>query len=196
MSSTVTTIQSGEARQTRLLRSTEPRLLQLGIDPLKAKTSWNYSLGLTAKIGPDLLMTLYAYQIGIADRIILSENLVVNNIAALKTLFPATQEVYFFTNNINTRSRGIDFIATYRRPGNGFSASLAFTLNETRITNARPAPDLLPAGTAKQVIVIDTISRALIETSQPREKILASVGYRYNRFNATVRANYFGPITA
>jgi iron complex outermembrane recepter protein len=36
----------------------------------------------------------------------------------------------------------------------------------------------------------------LIETSQPRQKVLVSLGYQIGKFNITARANHFGEVIA
>ncbi|MFY7910594.1 MAG: TonB-dependent receptor domain-containing protein [Emticicia sp.] len=196
---TTSTVQAGAIIQTKQLPNSDPRLAQLGIEKPKAENSLNYNLGITAKAGDKFLFTLDAYQIDITDRIILSERMIVNSIAALKPLFPGISEIRFFTNHINTRTRGIDFVTTFNHKFNSKSkltASLALTFNETKLTSQKPTPSLLQAGTSTKILMIDTVSISLIETAQPRQKILASVGYQINKFNANVRASYFGPVTA
>jgi iron complex outermembrane receptor protein len=196
---TTSTVQAGEIRQTKQLRSDEPRLRQLGISEPKAETSWNYNLGVTANIKDKLLVTLDAYQIDIQDRIIVTENLVVNNIPALRNLFPGFQEVAFFTNQIDTRTQGIDWVTTYKHAFNerkSFNASVALTLNRTQVSRIKPTSSQLQEGSARPVVLLDTISISLIETSQPREKVLVSLGYQWKKLSTTVRFNYFGPVTA
>ncbi len=196
---TTSTVQAGEIRQTKQLRSDEPRLRQLGISNPKAETSWNYNFGVTANIKDKLLITLDAYQIDIQDRIIITENLIVNNIPALRSLFPGFQEVAFFTNQIDTRTQGIDLVTTYKHAFNerkSFNVSVALTLNRTEISRIKPTPTQLQEGSVRPVVLLDTISIALIETSQPRDKVLVSLGYQWKKLNATVRINYFGPVTA
>jgi iron complex outermembrane recepter protein len=195
---TTSTVQAGEIRQTKQLRSNDPRLKQLGIEDPKAETSWNYNVGITAQAGDKFLFTLDAYQIDITDRIIISEALPVASIASIKALFPGIQEISFFTNAINTTTKGIDFVTTYKqnKSGKGFNASLALTFNKTEISSVKATPTALQAGTAKAVVLIDTISRSLIETSQPRNKVLMSLGYQMNKVGVNVRATYFGEIVA
>lgn len=196
---TTSAVQAGEIRQTKQLRSDEPRLSQIGIGSPKAETSWNYNVGITANVSEKLLVTLDAYQIDIADRIIVSEPLIVNNIAALRPLFPGIQEISFFTNQISTRTQGIDLVTTYKHEfnqNNGFTASLALTLNKTEINKIDPTPTQLQEGTARAIALIDTISISLIETSQPRNKVLLSLGYQWKKLNITVRTTYFGEVTA
>lgn len=198
-SQTTSTVQAGAIIQTKQLPNSDSRLKQIGIEDPKAETSWNYNLGLTAKAGEKFLFTLDAYQIDITDRIILSERMIVNNIAALKPLFPGISEVRFFTNHVNTRTKGVDFVTTFRHtfsPKNKFTASLALTFNETKIVSQKATPNLLQAGTTAKILMIDTVSISLIETAQPRQKALLSVGYQVGKLSLNTRVSYFGPVTA
>jgi iron complex outermembrane recepter protein len=196
---TTSTVQAGVISQTKQLRSSDPRLALIGVQQPKAETSWSYSGGIAASAaGGKFLFTADAYQIKIDNRIIITENLVVNNIVALKNNFPGLQEVSFFTNNINTKTQGFEMVASYKQKlsGAGFNANVALSLNKTTITNRKAAPTQLQAGTATTVKLIDTISVALIETSQPREKLVVALGYRFKKIELTVRSTYFGSVTA
>jgi iron complex outermembrane recepter protein len=179
-SATTSTVQAGILSNTKQLPSSDPRLAMVGVADPKAETSWNYNIGFTAKAGKNLLFTVDAYQIDITDRIIVTENLAVASIAALAPLFPGVKEITFFTNAIATKTKGIDFVTAYKTTfdnSHKLTASLAFTVNKTIITNVDAVPDKLQAGTVAPVILIDAISKSLIETSQPHTKVLASIGY-------------------
>ena len=200
---TTSTVQAGAIRQTKQLPSSDERLKALGIESPKAENSWNYNLGLTAKIGTQLLFTLDAYQIDISDRIIISEALTTAAVPAIKTAFTGTsiQEISFFTNQLSTKTQGIDFVTTFKHnfdDDNRFTASLALTANKTEITGVKATPAALTAGAANPaaILIIDTISRSLIETSQPRQKAILSLGYQWKKLNVTLRANHFGEVIA
>ena len=79
---------------------------------------------------------------------------------------------------------------------NRLTASLAFTLNATNIVRTSATPAQLQAGTANRILLIDTVSIALIERAQPRQKVLGSVTYTMGKFSITPRASYFGAVTA
>lgn len=196
---TTSTVQAGNIIQTKQLPNSDPRLAKIGIENPKAETSWNYNLGVTAKAGEKFLFTLDAYQIDIKDRIILSERMIVNSIASLKPLFPGISEIRFFTNHVNTTTKGIDFVTTFKHSFNAknkLTASLALTANETKITSQKATPALLQAGTTAKILMIDTVSISLIETAQPRRKAHFSLNYQVNKLNLGTRVSYFGPVTA
>ncbi|WBA42484.1 TonB-dependent receptor [Hymenobacter canadensis] len=201
---TTSTVQSGAIVQTKQLRNNDPRLVPLGVQDPKAETSWNYSLGVAAQLGDNLLFTLDAYQIDISDRIINSERLIKGSgntgIKALQTpAFDGISEIRFFTNAIDTRTRGIDLVTTYKTEltdASRLTASLALTFNATNIENTSDTPAALQAGTANRILLIDTVSIGLIERAQPRQKILLSATYQVGKFSITPRASYFGSVTA
>jgi iron complex outermembrane recepter protein len=202
-SQTTSTVQNGVIRQTKQLRSDDARLKEIGIEAPKPELSWNYNIGLTAKAGSKFLFTLDAYQVDVNNRIIISEQLPVNaTIPALLATFPTTtgiREVTFFTNQINTRTKGIDFVTSFKHNFNrksNITASLAFTFNKTEIVYQKPTPSQLSAGATVNVKLIDTISISLIETSQPRNKVLGSINWQAGKFNTSVKATYFGKVTA
>ena len=194
------TVQSGAIVQTKQLRNNDARLVPLGVTAPKAETSWNYSAGIAAQLGEHFLFTADAYQIDINDRIIDSERLIKKDIKALQTAdFANISEIRFFTNAIDTRTKGIDVVATYKTDfseRSRLNASLAFTLNQTRIVRTGNTPAQLQAGTANRILLIDTVSIGLIEQAQPRQKVLGSVTYTWGKFSVTPRASYFGPVTA
>ncbi|MEI7581386.1 TonB-dependent receptor [Runella sp.] len=196
---TTSTVQAGAIIQTKQLPNNDPRLEKIGIEKPTAETSWNYNLGVTAKAGDQFLFTLDAYQIDIKDRIILAERMIVSQIEALKPLFPGISEVRFFTNHVNTTTKGIDFVSTFKHSfnrNNRLNVSLALTVNQTKITGQRATPDLLQAGTANKILVIDTVSISLIETAQPRQKAHLNISYQMGKFNFNWRTSYFGAVTA
>ena len=198
-SQSTSTVQAGAIIQTKQLRNSDTRLAQLGVTQPKAENSWNYNLGVTAKVGEKFLFTLDAYQIDIKDRIIESERMIVANIAALKPLFTGISEIRFFTNHVNTTTKGIDFVTTFKHAfgeKSKFTASLAMTFNETKITGQKATPDALQAGTTAKILIIDTVSISLIESAQPRQKAHLSLGYQFGKFNLGWRSSYFGAVTA
>ncbi len=201
---TTSTVQGGEIVQTKQLRNDDPRLGPLGVADPQPETSWNYSLGVAAKLSDNLLFTLDAYQIDINDRIVNSERLIKGTapggIRALQTPdFNGISEVRFFTNAIDTRTRGLDLVTTYKTDfseRSRLSASLALSFNQTEISRFGATPAQLQAGTTNRILLIDTVSIGLIEQAQPRQKVLLSATYTLGKFSLTPRASYFGAVTA
>jgi iron complex outermembrane recepter protein len=117
----------------------------------------------------------------------------------LKSNFIGFQEVTFFTNAINTGTKGIDLVASYKKAlgtKSKITASVALTVNKTEITGVKATPAALQLDTKATVLLIDTVSRALIETSQPHSKVLISLGYQIGKLSLNLRSSYFGEVTA
>lgn len=200
-SATTTTVQAGTIRYTKQYRSDDALLSSIGIEQPKPEISWNYNLGLAAKAGAKFLFTVDAYRIDIKDKIVISEGLTVSGITALRTRLQGTgiQVVSFFTNHVNTQTRGIDFVSTYKTAigkRSTLNASIGMTFNKTDITDIKKTPGPLQEGTTARIAIIDTINIALIERAQPRQKIIFSANYTIGKFNVVGRATYFGAVTA
>ena len=201
LSTTSTLVQAGLIRFSKQYRSNDPLLKELGIQDPKPEISLNYNVGLTAKAGENFLFTIDAYQIDITDKIVISEALAVANIAVLKAKLSSSgiQQISFFTNHIGTKTQGIDVVSSYKI-GIGdksfLNLSLGATFNETKVKDIKKTPDELQTGTVNSIAIIDTISIALIETAQPRQKIIFSATYNIGRFSIVGRATYFGKVAA
>ncbi|RZM06587.1 MAG: TonB-dependent receptor, partial [Sphingomonas sp.] len=114
--------------------------MALGAQPLKPEKSLNYTAGITYEAGA-LHLTLDAYQIRVDDRIVKTEFLgtASNGGTAIRDILIANgvtgvDSAQFFTNAIDTRTRGIDAVAEYtlRTTGLGaFRLSAAYSYNKT-----------------------------------------------------------------
>ena len=201
---TTSTVQNNLILQTKQVASSDPRLALLGIPDPKAEISDNFSAGLTGDFGigsGDLSTTIDLFQINIKDRIAITDGIVTANFPAVAALFPGVREIRFFTNQIDTRTRGIDFVATYSVPlGEGtWSTTLAGSYAETNVIDQRPTPTQLTAGASaanqsRDLVGVTAIE--LIEVAQPRTKILLSTNYDIGSLKIGARASYFGEVEA
>lgn len=179
------------------LRNDNPYVAALGVSKLKAETTLDYNLGLTAQLTPDLVFTADAYQIDITDRVVISGQLDAKS-PALAPVFNGSgfAQVQFFSNALDTRTRGLDLVLSYRkRHGRdqdlGLSAAMA--LNETKVRGEVRTPGQLASlGTP----LVDRVMIGLIEVAQPRSKLIGTANYRYKKFDALLRATRFGEVTA
>lgn len=199
-SATSTLVQAGQIRYTKQYRSDDPFLREIGISYPKPEIATSYNAGLTFRSG-GFHISADAYLVRVNDKIIISEALSVNNIEALRTRLEGTgiQSISFFTNHVNTLTRGIDLSTGYQWHLGGtrvLSLNLGATFNHTEAKDIKSTPEAIQAGTAAKVAIIDTINIALIETAQPRQKIVLSAHYLAGKFQAQVRATYFGKVAA
>lgn len=197
----------------------------LGFSNLKPEKSVNFSAGAVWRPAPRLTVTLDAYQVRITDRILGTGTLysagggnVVINGVTYSVNFPAVRNaivangnvldptvtqtgVNIFTNGANTRTRGLDLVATYRSDF-GNAGAVTWTLsgnyNQTKITKIYAAPAQLTPQTAAGVLaptpvsLFDQGARSNLETASPRAKVIGSAFYSLDKFSATLRGTVFG----
>lgn len=194
------TVQNGLILQTQQISSDDPRLALLGIAAPKAEISNNFSAGITGDLGA-FTFTADAFQIDIKDRIAITDGILAANFPAIAGLFPGVREIRFFTNHIDTRTRGIDVVATWKAdvgPGE-LKVTLAGTHAETKVLRQRATPTQLVAGasaTNQALPLVGLTAIELIEVAQPRTKILLSTNYQVGGLSLGVRATHFGSVKA
>ena len=176
-----------------------PEAIALGAQPLKPETSKNYSIGLTADPLPDLKLTLDAYEIDIADRIAITSTLTgtpVSNILISKGLSGSLSAQYY-TNAIDTRTKGLDFVATWRRDlgslGN-LRLNAGYNYNKTEITKIKANPPQLSALGASFVL-FDRLSQGYLTTAFPRDKITLGANWAWEDWNLNARGTRYGKYT-
>jgi iron complex outermembrane receptor protein len=174
----------------------------LGIPELKPETSTNYSLGATAQLGK-FELTVDAYQIDIKDRIILTNSFTAGTDAYLISQFAAigADQVTFFTNAVDTRSKGLEAVASY---GTSFGKhSLKFSIAGAFIDNeVKKGADGKAAIKASQTLInsgqlgryFNREDQSRIEVASPKNKITTTINYKINKFGAMIRAVRFGQV--
>jgi iron complex outermembrane receptor protein len=186
-----------------------------GIKELKPETSVGLTAGFVGKINSGLVLTVDGYFISIKDRIVLStafnrSNPLVDAILKNNNVDPSTSAVQFWTNAVNTETKGVDVVITDRfRIGTGqATVSLAANFNKNKVvgglhTNsviddpknnpstgnptANPANDLA-------LTLFDRQQRGRIETGQPQSKINLTFGYSIKKWDFLTRAVRFGDV--
>ena len=195
------TVQNGLILQTQQISSDNPRLARLGIEDPRAEVSDGFAGGITGNFDR-LTITVDAFQINIQDRIAITDGIITANYPAVAALFPGVREIRFFTNQIDTRTRGIDVVATYKVPlggDNRLNLTLAGTHANTDVRRQRATPDALIAGanaTIRATPLIGLTAIELIEVALPRTKLLFSSSLDLGQLNLTGRASHFGSVKA
>lgn len=120
----------------RTLPPTSEEAKAFGATPLTPEKSLNLSFGFVVTPTDSFTITVDAYQINLDDRI-----------ASTSTIPTAALEaVQFYTNAIDTRTRGIDVVATLRQDLDTFGQFtwiLGYNYNETVIQALAPTPSEL-----------------------------------------------------
>jgi iron complex outermembrane receptor protein len=180
----------------------------LGIENLKPEKSTSYSVGTVLRPMPHLTLTVDAYQIKIRDRIVGSGSLsadtsdpndpVTRAIATAGVNLEAglPSFVSAFVNGPDTRSRGIDVVASYNS-NFGELGRATFTLsgnyNKTKVTKGGATPEII-AATGQTLFNPDTYS--YLTTALPHCKIIGGVNWDLGRFTVVGRETYYGKSVA
>ena len=170
----------------------DPVARALGSVDLEPEKSVNYGIGATLTPGRFNLTVDY-YQVEIDDRIVVTENLQGANVVALLRAagFNNITSARFFINGIDTRTRGLDVVGTYRIPDSGFGSftlTAGYNRNKTRITDRAVLPTL------PGLTLFGRVESLRIEQGQPREKINLGLDWDLEPFGATVRSNRYGRV--
>lgn len=148
----------------------------LGAEDLKAEKSQNFSFGFTAQPSKGLDLSLDFYQIKVKDRITLSERISGPSFSYyLYTLFGKTSagigSVNFFTNAVDTRTRGVDFIASWQTQfvGGQFRFNAAASYAKTELTRIANTPARL-AALGVDGVLIGTEEKNTLTSAAPRRR--------------------------
>ncbi|HEU4669072.1 MAG TPA: TonB-dependent receptor [Dyella sp.] len=151
----------------------DPAARALGAQNLKPEKSRNYSVGLVLTPDSGLYTTLDLYQIDIDNRIILSGNLVGSAVQDYLTSvgIPFVSGGRFFTNAVNTRTRGADLVSTYPIELQSSSLKLTGGINWNKTTIRSIAPNPPQLGLAGLTLtIIDRAEQGRITKGTPKTK--------------------------
>jgi iron complex outermembrane receptor protein len=187
-----------------------------GIKALLPEKSFSTTAGIVGKIFGNATFTVDGYFIRIDDRIVLSTQFQRSNPIVAKILNdygadPSITALQFWTNAVNTETKGVDVVLTdhFKFGAGNLNLSLAANFNHNMVvgplnTNSviddssnnpsindpskNPALDLSTS-------LFDRQQRSRIEVAQPRSKINITLSYDLRKFNFLVRTVRFGEST-
>ena len=179
--------------QIQTLPPTDPVAKALGSTPLKPEKSDNYSGGIVARLA-GFALTVDGYYIKVNNRIVLSENIT----TAPASLLPVgVSGARFFTNGVDTRTKGVEAVLTYRwQPAwdiGRFDLTLSGSHNETDITRGANVPVTLASGT---YTLFGRVNSLVFEEGQPKWKGAFSTDWTDGKLGVTARATYYGPVVS
>ena len=162
-----------------------------GIASLKPESSQNISGGITTKLFKNFILTLDGYFITIDNRIVLSGRFDDGFESILNPLGVGAAQ--FFTNGINTQTRGLDAVLGYEfNIGKGLmNLSGMLNLTDTKVIGGIARPEVL-AGKEDELFNREEISR--IENAQPDSKFISLATYKYSKLTFLLRATRFGKV--
>ncbi|AOT09145.1 TonB-dependent receptor plug domain-containing protein [Pseudoalteromonas luteoviolacea] len=193
-----TVFENGIPNEVGLFPVDTPAAQALGARALDAEESINFTAGFIYTYDA-FSFTVDAYRIDIDDRIVLSENL--SGDAVEDILKSAgehnVQRVRYFTNAIDSRTQGVDIVATYSFDLSDLgelSLSAALNLNDTEVTHVKDNPAELEAlGDEYQYFARREIAR--FEDGTPKDKLNLVATWQYHDWTAMLKATRYGETT-
>jgi iron complex outermembrane receptor protein len=195
-SSVSTNLNNGVLTETLTARQGSAVTQAFGIKPLKEETSTSISGGIVLRPAKNVSLTADAYQIKIKDRIVFSSEIApeagggpIANI--LKPL--GVGQAQFFTNAVDTRTRGLDIVAEHTSKFDASTLVLSGQLgfNKTEVTKRHSTSTVLSGEK-----LFDQSQVTLIERGQPRKHHVVAADYTAGAWNLNTRANYYGEVFA
>lgn len=180
--------------ESKIVRTGSPIAAALGAEPLKPEKSRNYSLGFALTPLAGLSVTVDAYQIDIDDRITLTGLLSSAGVRAILRAngFSGDQYVRFFTNAIDTRTRGLDIVGAYNlalgRLGR-LRTTIGYNHNVTNIRSIAPTPTQL-AGLG--LTLFDRQTQGYFTVSTPKDKLILGLDWNLDRVGINVKETRYG----
>jgi iron complex outermembrane receptor protein len=181
-----TNLDGGVLVDSALLPATNPVAEKLGAKELTPEESESMAFGAVWTIG-DLYLTLDYYNIEVTDRV--SQSAKINLTTAQKDALKADgvpnvdsiQQVSFFTNDFDTTTEGVDFVASYSTAlfSGSTTFSLAYNFNETTVDDF--TPEITGAG---------KVSR--LENDLPNHRATFTWSQSWDDLSMFTRVNYYG----
>ncbi len=179
----------GNQVQTGTYPTNSPIAQAFGAKPLTPEKSYNYGVGFIAKPVHNLTVTVDAYSIKVKNRIFITQNFTVKQTDIDKN--PALLAVglggaiTYFTNGLDTLTKGIDLVATYRTglvEPDDLNVTLAYNYNTTSVTRAA-----LNVLSPNQILDISHLA--------PNHRATLSAAWSHGRFSVNARENFYGEWT-
>ena len=194
-SKVVTNFIGGVAEDIGVFPVDHPAAQLLGAKPLKEERSVNFSAGMAVTPRDGFTLTADAFQIKITDRILLGATFDDDTTRAILARggFAGIVGVQYFTNGLDTRTRGVDVTADWRiriaeSHTLGINGSLNYT--ENKITHVDPLPSVLQNST--ETGLLDLVTTLAIEKERPDWRATVSADYALRRIHALARVAYYG----
>lgn len=171
----------------------DPVAVALGSRQLEAEKATNFGGGIALNPFTGFSLTADYYNIRIRDRVVLTENLqgaAVVNILQAAGINNVTS-ARFFVNGVNTKTQGVDVVATYAVPEFGlgnFRLTAGYNYNETTITQRAVLP------TVPNLTLFGRVESLRLTDGQPRDKLNLSLDWSLGPVSATVRTNRYGSV--
>jgi iron complex outermembrane receptor protein len=198
-SKVVTNVIAGSPVQVGIFPVGAPAAQALGARPLKDETSVNLSAGFVLSPTESFTLTADVFNVAITDRILLGATFDSDTTIAILTRNSVSgiEGVQYFTNGLDTRTRGIDVTADLRVPAGPGTLQFTGALNYTKntITDVDPLPAVF-ANDPDESGLIDTVTYIGITEERPDWRGTLTAQYSAGRWHGLGRASYYGKFSS
>ena len=168
-----------------------------GIPSLQAENSVNLGGGFTTTFFKHINLSVDAYWIQIKNRVVLSgrfEKRTNPDVQRILANYPEIDLVQFFTNAINTRTRGLDIVlnSNWNIQKANLMVMLAANFTQTNFFGEIKTSNKLSADSLNTNTLFNREERAKVENGQPRDKIILSANYKTGKLGFQLRNTRFG----
>ncbi|WP_018971745.1 TonB-dependent receptor plug domain-containing protein [Rudaea cellulosilytica] len=190
---------NGNLIDSRILSVNNPIARALGAKPLQPEKSHNYSIGFTATPAEKFDVSLDIYKIDIDHRVVLSEQIggdALTEFIASHFGIPGVQAVNFFTNAVDTSTKGADLVANYRLPLYEGTLTLtgSYSYADTHIERVADTPAELVA-LGNDNVLFGLQSRNILTNAAPRNRGILSARWADSKWSLLGRATRQGSTT-
>ncbi|MFT3789888.1 MAG: TonB-dependent receptor [Rudaea sp.] len=188
----------GNLIESRILSVDNPIARALGAKPLTPEKSRNVSLGFTATPAEKFDVSFDIYEIDIDHRVVPSEQIggdALTEFIDANFGIPGVQAVNFFTNAVDTSTKGADLVANYRLPLYDGTLTLtgSYSYADTHIESVAQTPaELVALGNDN---VLFGVQSANILTNAPRNRGILSARWADSKWSLLGRATLQGATT-
>ncbi|WEM99417.1 TonB-dependent receptor [Telluria mixta] len=172
--------------------------LALGSQPLKPEKARNLSIGAQWQPTRNWTTTVDLYRIDIDDRIVFSSNVQLNGTSLRNAL--AAQGIFvgaarYFTNAVDTRTKGVDVVSTYRlnlQQGARADFTVAYNHNDNEVRHVAATPALLAA---QGLVLADRQTVNRLTVGSPKDKLSLATDYTRGVWNGHATVTRYGKFT-
>ena len=169
----------------------------LGAKPLRPEKSVNMSVGLAFQPMDNFSFTVDHYDIKITGRVVLSGNFIGDSVRALfiRSGFAGVAGGRFFTNAIDTHTKGTDVVARYAYSLDEyglFRFTAGYNATRTRVVHVDSTPPQLKG---QQEVLFDRVERGRIEVGQPDHNLNMTFDYKVKNVDLVYHTARFGQVS-
>jgi len=171
----------------------------LGAQSLKPERARNLSIGAQWQPIRNWTTTVDLYRIDIDDRVVFSSNLQLANAPALNNAL-RSQGIFvgaarYFTNAVDTRTKGVDVVSTYRlnlQQGARADFTVAYNHNDNEVRHVAASPDVLAAN---KLVLVDRQSVNRLTVGSPKDKLVLGADYTRGTWSGHANVTRYGKFT-